>query len=284
MEMSALETVASEFHLPTDGGIFIIVGPKHVGKSSIIKKPDLHIKSGVELKDVEKLLSEFIATKSSKVSSIVFDEINAKFYKTGYFKSVCASCEDTNVQLFLITQNMRDLPPLVRNKALYWFLFKMNNNYLGFPPLNRLSSWVEPSHHKYTAIVVKFGDGKPGIWWYNSHGLPKPKPKPGQSSQGSEQGNPALQSGKTTSISDILSGQSSGAHVAHPPSHPVEDQPIINIYKNILELKQTIDTNNIQAAEDIGNLHEAMESHFEKIYKMLVELDQKVEDIAYEDD
>lgn len=175
----SLENVASRFEFLEEGGLYAIIGPKGCGKSTLIENFDLCITQERDLKVMEGLVKNFIR-EHREFSKIALDEINPRFYKTGLFKQLCTDCKQTMTQIFIITANMRDLPPLVRSRIDYWFLFTLENNYLGYPPLNKLVGWKEPSRNKYTAIVAQFPeDESPEIWWYSKYSSKvEAKPEP----------------------------------------------------------------------------------------------------------
>jgi len=249
----SLEIIASNFIFPTTGGIFCILGPPQSGKSEVVRKPSLLISKEESLKKIEAQISKFLVIEHS-LGKIVLDEINSRFYKTTFFKTLINSCKENRLQLFLIITNMMDLPSVVRVKVDFWFLFEINNSYLGFPPINQLENWKEPEHEKYTAIVARFSENtQPEIWWYNSRTGKKTRTIRIIKNIGNNN--------DTTDISKLLK--------------PSKKRSKININddKDYSEIKN-----------DIAKLQEICNKNFEKIFQQLSILDTKLESIMYIDD
>lgn len=256
----SLESIASKFELPLDGALFIIVGSQGAGKSSIVKNPSLTVSGdSVAIEEIQNQLAKFL-TIEHRSPRIVLDEINPRFYKTDYFKTISGTCKETSLQLFIIVKNLMDLPPLIRTKADYWFVFKLDNTILGFPPLNQLASWSEPEHDPFTAIVAQFSEtAKPEIWWYNSA-------RTGTSNGTKKNKIKITKNGKimeTTNIAEVLG---------------IKKQDDLD-NESIKDLERRIK----QFTRDFANFQENINAKFERIFKSLADLDTKMESIMYDE-
>jgi len=250
----SLEDIASKFDFPKDGGLFIILGPETSPKRNLITKPSIRV-TGDDIKRIEIQLAKFLVIEH-RLAKIVFDNVNPRFYKTIYFKNLLNSCKDNRLQLYIIIENMLDLPSTIRAKAEYWFLFGLNNNYLSFPPLNQLSDWREPSHDENTAIVARFSEKRtPEIWWYNSK--KNVRTIKIVKSSGNNEG--------TTNILNLMQSDKKGS---------------IKRSKTGSDLEKRVK----QLGKDLEKLHDSVNTKFEQLFKMLTTLDIKLESIMYEEE
>ena len=268
-----LETIASKFELPTESGIFVILGPPKSGKSSIIV-PDLLLTSEFSLGEIEQYITKFNETSTKRPGKIVMDEVNVRFYKSPFFKTLMTNVKFSNLQLFIISQSVRDLPPLLRSNVNYWFLFLLDNNYISFPPLNELASWTEPPRKSpFTAIVAQLtreGE-KPNIWWYNSHDVKPPEvPERRRSRRGADSA--------TTAIDTLVI-----------PAVPVAAETVATATAAVAA---AVASNNEQVLAALAQMqqkfdqllveHSQLRGQYTELIRRLTDLDKKIEEVLYE--
>ena len=160
--MDTLTTIASEFEFPLGGGLFVMLVLPGTDPNNVISGNALLTDSAENL--------DYCIKKVYQVKSggrIIFHNIKPNVYKNSQFRNLCRTCKNKNIQIIIITCNLLDIPANLRAKIDYWFMHNIDDNYLGFTPLNNLAGWDPLQHNSDTFIVAQFTGDIPEIWWWN---------------------------------------------------------------------------------------------------------------------